>query len=88
MRVVENEAFSLDLNGQVIVKDQFWFGLTVRDKSAAGFNFQYHEFGMRFGYAYEVPFNKLATSSYGTHELMFALDFEMLKGHKKVVREY
>lgn len=85
---VEGEQVSIDINGQIIFNEIIWLGVSFNTFNAAGFNFQYLEGGFRFGYAFELPINKLATSSFGTHELMIAFDGVLLKKHKNRTRYF
>lgn len=88
VKAVEGESVSIDLNGQVIISDQVWLGVAFNNLNAAGFNFQYVEGSVRFGYAFEIPVNSLASISFGTHELMIAVDANLLKKHKLKDRYY
>ncbi|MGL1885575.1 MAG: type IX secretion system membrane protein PorP/SprF [Reichenbachiella sp.] len=88
VKIVENDKLQYDLNCQAIIMEDVWLGVSIRNLNALGFNFMYDEGGARFGYAYEVPINELAAASYGTHELMFSIEFTMLKKHKMTRRYY
>lgn len=81
IRAVEGEQVSMDINGQIIFNDVVWLGISLNNLNAAGFNFQYVEGDARFGYAFELPINNLASASFGTHELMIAFDVGLFKGH-------
>jgi len=80
---IEGESVNVELNGHIIFRDRFWAGISLNHLNAAGFDIQYVEDGMRFGYSFEVPINNLASASYGTHELMFSIDAKILKIHKR-----
>lgn len=81
VRAVETEQVFVDINGQIIFNDVVWLGVSLTNFNAAGFNFQYVEGDARFGYAFQLPINNLASASFGTHELMLAFDIELLKRH-------
>lgn len=88
VKTVQRESISIDLNGQIIINDTVWLGVMLRNLDAVGFNFQYHENGMRLGYAYELSFGPLASASYGVHELMFSFDAAILKRHRVPTRYF
>ena len=83
LNIIEGGPVSLDLNAQLIIKDQVSLGIMLKDLDAIGFNINYVEGGyMRVGYAYELAFGPLATASYGIHELMFSVDIALLKNQR------
>jgi len=86
--VVEGQSVNVELNGHMIFNDSFWVGISLNRFNAAGFDLQYVEDGMRFGYVFELPINKLASASFGTHEVMFSVDVRLLKVHKNQRRTF
>ncbi len=73
---------ALDLNGQVLINEQFWLGVSSRNFNSAGFNIIYTEDEIyHFGYSFEFPFSKIGGTGYGTHEVMISIDMRILKRH-------
>lgn len=85
---VEGESVNLELNGHIIFRNNFWTGISLNGFNAAGFDIQYVEDGMRFGYSFELPINKLASASFGTHEVIFSVDARILKAQKNRRRSF
>lgn len=86
--VIEGESINVELNGHIIFRDRFWAGVSLNGINAAGFDIQYVEDGMRFGYSFELPINKLASASFGTHEITFSIDARILQVHKNRKRSF
>ena len=76
----QDEELLADINGQLLIGEKVWLGLSVRNLKRAGFNFLYSEEGKyHFGYSYQFPLNELEASSYGTHELMLSFDIKLTR---------
>lgn len=89
VKIIEGEALSIDINGQMMISERVWLGASLRNLNAVGFNFQYTEDGlMRFGYSFELPIGPLALASYGIHELFFSIDAAILKKQKTPIRYF
>ena len=76
--MVKGAPLSADLNASILFGEFVWAGVTLRNLNSIGVNTQI-ELGdqLRLGYSFELPTSDLITSSFGTHELMIAIDFTL-----------
>lgn len=88
LRYTEDD-LTIDLNGQLLVSEQFWLGVSTRNFNSAGFNLIYSEDEIyHFGYSFEFPFSQVGRAGYGTHELMISIDMRILKRHNFGLRYF
>jgi type IX secretion system PorP/SprF family membrane protein len=74
---------AIDLNGQMLINEKVWLGVSSRNFSSGGVSFMYkHLYIYHFGYAFEFPFNAIGRGNYGIHELMFSVDLRLNNKHK------
>ncbi len=80
IKLTKNSPPSADINLSCLLDQRIWFGLSYR--SAYGI-IVYSQFNVtdkfRLGYSYDFGFNKIGRYGGGSHEIMVALDFNILK---------
>lgn len=82
LKYVESAPMEVDLNANLLYRDQFWFGLSYRSNDAFTAMVEYQtKSRFRFGYAHDFTTSKLKEYSSGTHEIMIGYDFgkELIK---------
>src|SRR5690606_18513794 len=76
LRVSPNKQAQLDLNANVIYKDQFWLGASYRHNDAMVFiaEFQINQ-QFKIGYSYDYTLTAFKKYSGGSHEIMLQYEF-------------
>jgi type IX secretion system PorP/SprF family membrane protein len=83
LRWVEGGSFQFDLNANLLIKELVWFGLSYRLDDSFDVLVQWNiTKQLSLGYSYGYPINSLATTQYGTHEVMVGY---RLKHHRNIV---
>ena len=78
----------VDLNLNVLLKQKFWIGLSLRSRYGIVFLTQYLIGDkLRVGYSYDYGLNKIGIIGRGTHEIMIAYDLNF-KGAKVETLRY
>lgn len=78
----------LDINLNVLLKERFWIGLSLRPQYGIVFMTQYLiNDKMRVGYSYDYGMNSIGTIGKGTHEIMLGYDLNF-KGAKVETLRY
>jgi type IX secretion system PorP/SprF family membrane protein len=76
IKYVPSAPVEMDLNLNLLYKDQFWFGVSGRSNDAITVMVEYQtNCRLRAGYAYDFTTSKLRNYSGGTHEIMIGYDF-------------
>lgn len=83
IRHIQGSGLAVDLNGQLLIKEQVWLGISTRNFNSAGVNLIYTSDEIyHFGYAFNFPFTEVGTIGYGTHELMISIDIKLVNRHQ------
>ncbi len=78
----------VDLNMNVLLKERFWLGLSLRSGYGIVFMTQYLVSDkMKIGYSYDYGINKIGTLGKGSHEIMIGYDINF-KGAKQETLRY
>lgn len=76
----QDDQLLADINGQLLVANKVWLGVSLRNLNSAGFNLVFSEDdAYHFGYSFHLPVNDLDAASWGTHELMVSIDLKFSK---------
>lgn len=78
----------IDVNMNVLLKERFWLGLSLRTNYGIVFITQYLVSDkMKIGYSYDYGMNKIGTLGKGAHEIMIGYDINF-KGAKQETLRY
>lgn len=84
IRYTRDEDLAVDLNGQILINEEFWLGVSFRNFNAGGVNIIYTSDEIyHFGYSFNFPFTEVGTTGYGTHEIMISLDLKLTSRHNR-----
>lgn len=73
LRWVEGGAFQFDLNANLLIHEIVWLGVSYRLDDSFDILAQWNiTKQLSLGYSYGYPINSLATTQYGTHEIMLS----------------
>lgn len=83
IRHTKGSNLAIDLNGQLLINEQVWLGVSTRNFNSGGVNVIFTSDEVyHFGYAFNFPFTEVGTIGYGTHELMISIDMKLVSRHK------
>ncbi len=87
IRYTKGDDLAIDLNGQILINEEFWLGVSIRNLNTGGVNIIYTSDDIyHFGYSFNFPFTEVGTTGYGTHELMISIDMKLITRHNRAER--
>lgn len=76
IRYAPNSGAQVDLNTNIVLKDEFWFGLSYRTQDAIVGMFEYQVNDQwRIGYSYDMGISDIAAYHGGSHEILLQYEF-------------
>jgi type IX secretion system PorP/SprF family membrane protein len=77
LRWVEGGAFQFDLNANLLIREVVWLGVSYRMDDSFDVLVQWNiTKQLSLGYSYGYPISSLASTQYGTHEIMVGYRFK------------
>lgn len=89
IKAASNGSASMDINMNVLIKNRWWIGFSLRTKYGVVFVTQYQiSEKLKAGYAYDYGINRIGVQGGGSHEIMIGYDFNMKGGTKITMPRY
>ncbi len=83
LRWVEGGPFQYDINANLLIKEAIWLGVSYRMKDSFDWLVQWNiTEQLALGYSYGYPTSNLATTQYGTHEIVLTYN---IKSNRNIV---